>query len=801
MKKLFCLVISASLVSCSFTQNKIAARVQLPNGWSLSPAGKSLQLGDLPLNIAVSPSKKYLAVTNNGESTQTLQLIDAVNDKVLDKIDIPKSWYGLKFSADERFLYASGGNDNRILKYAVSKNKLSLKDKIKLGNEWPVAISPTGFDIDESTQKMYVVTKEDNSLYVIDLKTKTIIQRDTLRAEAFTCLLSPDKKELYISLWGNENIVVYNTSQKKLTDAIRVGDHPNELCITKNGQILFVANANDNTVSVVNIKKRQVIETLDAALFPHSPTGSTTNGLALSEDEKTLYIANADNNCLAVFDVSVPGNSHSKGFIPVGWYPTCVRVAGNKIFVANGKGSSSLPNPDYDPFNTSSKGNYQQGDGKNDYIGGLLTGTLSIINTPSTEELGKFSRAVYQNTPYQKDKEPVATREENNPVPAKPGDPSPIKYVFYIIKENRTYDQVLGDMKEGNGDKSLVLFGENVTPNLHALAREFVLMDNFYVDGEVSEDGHSWSMGAYATDYIEKSWPTNYGGRGGSYDGEGRRLIGNNKQYLWDNCKNAGVSYRTYGEFVDDFKPNIAVLKGHVCPSFTGWDLSVRDTVRYGEWAREFDSLVAGNALPRFMSLHIGGDHTEGLRIGRPTPAAHVADNDLAVGLFVQHLSESRVWKESVVFILEDDAQNGPDHVDAHRSTVYVAGGYVKRHFVDHTTYSTSSVLRTIELILGLQPMSQYDAAATPMFRCFANNLDTTAFHARPLQVDINAKNKNENTWQRKSEMFDFSKEDRAPDNQFSEVIWKGVKGIDSQMPAPKHAAFIKVNDEERDGD
>ena len=802
MKKLFCLVISASLVSCSFTQNKIAARIQLPNGWSLSPAGKSLQLGDLPLNIAVSPSKKYLAVTNNGESTQTLQLIDAINDKVLDKVDVAKSWYGLKFSADEKFLYASGGNNNCILKYAVSKNKLSLKDKIKLGDEWPVPISPTGFDIDESTQTMYVVTKEDNSLYVIDLKTKTIIQRDTLGAEAFTCILSPDKKELYISLWGDKKIVVYNTSQKKFTETIPVGSHPNELCITKNGQFLFVANANDNTVSVVDIKKRQVVETLDAALFPHSPTGSTTNGLALSEDEKTLYIANADNNCLAVFDVSVPGTSHSKGFIPVGWYPTCVRVAGHKIYVANGKGFSSLSNPGYDPFNTNA--NYQRGDRKSEYIGGLLTGTLSIINTPSAEELGKFSRVVYQNTPYQKDKESVAAGEPNNPVPTKPGDRSPIKYVFYIIKENRTYDQVLGDMKEGNGDESLVLFGEHITPNLHALAREFVLLDNFYVDGEVSADGHSWSTGAYATDFLEKTWPTDYGGRGGSYSGEGVRRAANNKDgFIWDYCKKAGVSFRTYGEFVgqNTLKPTIPVLVGHYCPYYTPWNQQVRDTTRFYQWKKDFDSLLAANAVPRLSTLHVINDHTEGLRLGRPTPFAHAADNDLAVGMFVDYLSKTRIWKESVVFIVEDDAQNGPDHVDAHRTTAYVAGGYVKRHFVDHTMYSTSSMLRTIELILGLQPMSQYDAAATPMFRCFSNKLDTTPFHARPLQVDITAKNKDENSWQRKSEMFDFSKEDRAPDNEFSEVIWKAVKGIDSKMPAPKHAAFIKVNDEEKDGD
>jgi hypothetical protein len=373
--------------------------------------------------------------------------------------------------------------------------------------------------------------------------------------------------------------------------------------------------------------------------------------------------------------------------------------------------------------------------------------------------------------------------------------------VFYIIKENRTYDQVLGDMPEGNGDTSLVLFGEKITPNEHALSREFVLLDNFYVNAEVSEDGHSWSTGAYATDYIEKNWPTSYGGRGGEYDGEGNRAVANNKEYIWDDCKNAGVSYRTYGEFADNYKAKIDVLKNHFCPYFTGWDLSVRDTVRYNQWAREFDSLIAVNALPHFNSLRFPNDHTSGWQKGAPTPFAHAADNDLAIGMFVQHLSESPVWKESVVFILEDDAQDGPDHVDAHRSTAYVAGGFVKRHYVDHTMYSTASMLRTIELILGMPPMSQYDAAATPMFRCFSKTANLTPYKAKPLQVDINAKNTAENTWQRKSEKFNFSKEDAIPDDEFSEVIWKAVKGINSTMPAPKRAAFVKQSKQKDDDD
>lgn len=782
-------------------------QVKLPNGWSLTPAGKSLPLGDLPLNIAVSPNKKLLAVTNNGQSTQSIQLIDAVNDKMLHSVEIPKSWLGLKFSADQKYLYASGGNDNWILQYAILHNKLVLKDSIKLGNKWPEKISPAGIDINDAAGAMYVVTKENNSLYEVDLKTKTVKQQYPLGAEAFTCLLSADKKELYVSLWGADKIIVFNTATKNFTDSITVGDNPNDICLSKTGKYLFVANANDNSVSVIDIKKRKVLETLNAALYPDSKPGSGTNSVALSTDEKTLFIANADNNCVAVFDVTKPGSSKSKGFLPVGWYPTCIRTIGNKIYVANGKGYTSLPNPAAPgPMDESSGESFHLGSTRkveeNQYIGGLFKGTLSIINMPSPARLNTYSSSVYNNTPYTKAKEAESTGESNNPVPTKVGASSPIKHVFYIIKENRTYDQVLSDIPEGNGDTSLLLFGEKITPNLHALAKEFVLLDNFYVDAEVSADGHNWSMGAYANDYLEKTWPTNYGGRGGSYDAEGNRAIANNKGgFIWDHCARAGISFRTYGEFADDYKPNIPVLKDHYCTYYTSWDQTVRDTTRVGQWKRDFDSLVAANALPQLNTLRIINDHTEGMSLGRPTPFAHCADNDLAVGMFVDYLSKSPVWKESVVFVIEDDAQNGPDHIDAHRSTAYIAGPYVKRKFVDHTMYSTSSMLRTMELILGLPPMSQYDAAATPMWRCFQSSPDLTGFDAKPLQWDINEKNTAKNAWQKKSETFDFTKEDRIPDDEFSEVIWKAVKGIESTMPAPRRAAFVKLVAEAEEDD
>lgn len=802
MKYVLALFVFLSLNISTFAQQK----VQLPNGWYLSPVGRHLPLGDLPLNIAVSKSKKLMAVTNNGQSVQSIQLINPATEKELDRVIIPKSWYGLKFSADEKFLYASGGNDNWVVQYAISNNKLQLKDSIKLGKTGD-KISPAGIEINDAAKRMYVVTKENNSLYVINLSDKTVLQELKLEDAAYTCLLSNSKKELYISVWGAKKIVVYDIALMKITAEVAVGENPNELLLSKNGKQLYVANAGDNSVSVIDIAKRKELEVLNAALYPNAPTGSASNGLALSDDQKTLYVANADNNCLAVFDVEKPGFSKSKGFIPVGWYPTNVKLIGKKIFVSNGKGFTSKPNAKGpDPTKKDQEVIYQQGDYKNkqsrvEYIAGLFKGEMSIIDIPNDQKLAAYSKMVYDNTPYTKEKELHAKGEAGNPVPMKVGDPSPIKYVFYILKENRTYDQVLADVPGGNGDTSLLLFGERITPNQHKLVKEFVLLDNFYVDGEVSADGHNWSTAANANDYLEKTWPTNYGGRGGQYDAEGNRGIANpDRGFIWDYCKRAGISYRTYGEFADDYKANIPVLENHFCPYFTSWDESVRDTTRFYQWKREFDSLLAVNAVPRFNSLRFINDHTEGQRIGKPTPFAHVADNDWAVGLFVEYLSKSPIWKETAIFIVEDDAQNGPDHVDAHRTTAYVAGGFVKRKFIDHTMYSTSSMLRTIELILGLPPMSQYDAAAEPMWRCFSTAPDLTPFTSVPALVDLNEKNTKNTASARLSETFDFSKEDRIPDLVFSEVIWKAVKGEESVMPAPRRSAFVKmVEDEEEE--
>lgn len=802
MKKLLLIALPllANCVANAQTLSSVESKkVKLPNGWSLTPVGKSLPLGDLPLNIALSKTHRYAAVTNDGQSVQTIQLIDAKNDTALDKVTISKAWGGLAFSSDEKYLYASGGDDNLILRYSIVHNKLIAGDTIQLGEAWSKKnntppISPTGITLDDAKGILYVVTKQDNSLYIIDLKTKKILNRTALGSEAYSCLLSPDKTKLYISIWGGDKVAVFDIKRNIITDTVAVGDNPNDLCLSKNGRYLFVANANDNTVSVIDTKKNAVLETLNTAVFPTALSGTTSNSVALSDNDKTLYIANADNNCLAVFDVSQPGKSKSLGFIPTGWYPSVVRFFDKKLYVANAKGFSSLPNPHGpNPVNKQEMvilHGYTTNSQAVQYIGGgLLMGTLSIIPAPSEQKLSLYSQAVYHNTPYRKNHELNVAGENGNPIPQKTGDSSPIKHVIYILQENRTYDQVLSDMPQGNGDTSLLLFGRRITPNHHKLAEDFVLLDNFYVDGEVSADGHNWSMGAYATDYMEKNWPTSYGGHG-------RGAIGKtalNKMYIWDDANNHNVSYRTYGEFVTaDNTPQVPVLKNHFSAEYPVRDLKDPDTFRYRMWQEDFDSLLAHNAVPQLMTMRMLSDHTEGTAAGRPTPYAHVADNDLAIGKLIEHLSKTSIWENTVVFIVEDDAQNGPDHVDAHRTTAYLAGGYVKRHFVDHTMYSTSSMVRTIELILELPPMTQYDAAAASMWRSFSKTPDTTSFVCLPSNINLKEVNSKATKLADMAKGLDFSGVDRVPDNIMNSMVWKAVRGENATVPVPVRAAFVK---------
>ncbi|HWH70671.1 MAG TPA: bifunctional YncE family protein/alkaline phosphatase family protein, partial [Candidatus Sulfotelmatobacter sp.] len=603
---------------------------------------------------------------------------------------------------------------------------------------------------------------------------------------------------------------VLDLKTAQVVDRWPTEEHPCEMALTRSGKFLFVANANRNTVTVIDTDSGQAIETIWAALYPQSPPGSTPNSLALAPDEQTLYVANACNNAVAVFDVSTPGKSRSLGFIPVGWYPTSVRVTpdGKRLLVANGKGVISKANPlgpkpgvENDPKST------------REYIAGLFHGTLSLIDLPARsrreQQLARYTAQAYQCSPLRPDAGVWASRPANNPIPLKAGEASPIKYCLYIIRENRTYDQVLGDLPQGKGEPKLCLFPEQVTPNAHQLAREFVLLDNFYVDSEVSADGHEWSMGAYATDFVEKMWPLGYGhNRSGKfpYPSEGSFPIAAPAGgYLWDRARQAGVSYRSYGEFVANGRPGqparakVKSLEGHIDEEFQSFDLNYSDLKRAERFISELKRFEAQGDMPRLQILRLPNDHTHGTTPGFPTPTAYLAENDMALGQVIEALSRSKFWSQMAVFVVEDDAQNGSDHVDAHRTVAFVLSPYTRRGAVDSTLYSTSSMLRTMELILGLKPMTQFDAAARPMFNAFQAQPDLHPYQALAARVDLNAKNE-KHAWGGHL-LMNFAQEDAADDLLLNEVIWRSVRGADSPMPAPVRAAFVFAHPQDKDGD
>ena len=818
--------------------------VLLPNQWSLRPAGRQVELGDFPVNIAVHPKGKYAAILHCGYSKHEIVVVDVKSAKIVSRTAIDEAFFGIVFSRDGDRLYCSGGSYEGVRAFTFTDGELKDAELIPLRDAEEKGI-PSGMAISGDSKHLFVANVWGQSISGVDLENKKSvfelrlsaaapmivtpsaqpldpdIAAVTKRAEAmkvkllasepfpYSCALDEKNERLFVSLWAQASVAIVDLKTHTVVSTLKTEDHPNEMLLTKSGKTLYVANANRNTVSVIDTESGAARETLYAALYPNLPLGTTPMGLALTPDEKLLFVANANINALTVFDVSKTGKSRSLGFIPAGWYPTSVRVTpdGKKLLVANGKGGSSKSNPS----NPESKDKR-----KFPYIGGLLTGTLSIIDLPKREkfeeQLKQYSAQVFQCSPIRSDSGVTAKRPKNSPIPLKPGDSSPIKYCIYVIKENRTYDQVLGDMKEGNGDPSLCIFPEKVTPNQHKLAREFVLLDNLYVDGEVSADGHEWSMGAYATDFIEKSWPMGYGhnrSRKYLHPSEGRFQIAfPTHGYLWDRAKEAGVSYRSYGEFTDNgptindpCTARLPALVNHIDPYYRTWDMDYPDCKRVERFKSELKRFETEGGMPRLQIVLLPADHTVGTSLGKPTPAAFVAENDLALGKLVEAVSQSKFWPETAIFVIEDDAQDGPDHVDAHRSIGFVISPYTRRAIVDSTMYSTCSMLRTMELILGLQPLSQFDAAATPMYAAFSSTADIRPYMSVPAQVDLEETNKKSAWGGNLSEEMDFSKEDVADARLLNEIIWRSVRGEDSAMPAPIRAAFVFLAEHGDDGD
>ncbi len=791
----------------------------LPNGWRIAPAGRHLSVGDLPLAMVESHDGRYLVVTNGGYAKPTLTVVDLEDFTVRSRVPIENAWLGLAWNPAGDRLYSSGAPGNAIAELQFRDGALKESRRIELvaAAEGAAPSTPApnrrdflgGLAVSPDGARLYAVDVLGQRLWAVDLASGRAIASAALDAEPYTCIASPDGRTVFVSLWGGARVLAFDAATLTPTGAIAVGEHPNAMELDREGRRLYVACANTNGVWAVDVAARRTTETISIALFPDAPPGATPNALALSPDGRRLAVANADNDAVAIVDVGQTGESRVAGFVPTGWYPTAVRFSadGKRLYVLSGKGLASGANP-RGPQPGVPAGEPGQ------YVGAMLTGALSVVPVPDAHALARHTRRVYELTPRFETANAASDAARRatalSAIPRKPGGVSPIRHVFYVIRENRTYDQILGDVPAGNGDANLCLFPEEATPNAHALAREFVLLDNFYVNAEVSYGGHAFSTGAYAPDSVQKLWPMFYADRGGDYlvpdstdAGPLRNPYGNLSAppsgYLWDACARAGVSVRSYGEFVFErekeknaYAPSVPGLADRVCPTYPGWDLAIPDNRRVDAWLEEFRGFEKTGKLPALSILRLGNDHTSGTKAGFPTPRAMIAENDLALGRLVEAISKSRFWKESAIFILEDDAQNGPDHVDAHRSVALVASPYTRRGAVDSTLYTTCGILRTIELILGLSPMSQCDAAATPMTAAFTAKADLRPFAHRPAGVPLDEKNAPTAWGALESARMDFTEADRAPDLDLNEVVWRSVRGAARPMPPPVRAAFVR---------
>ncbi len=821
--------------------------VLLPNQWSLRPVGRQVAVGDFPVALAVHPGGRFVAVLHAGYGQHEVVTVEISSGKLVSRVALDESFYGIAFSPDGRRLMASGAGHEVVHLFDFQEGYLNDHQEIRLRDRRLRGV-PAGVAWSRNGETAYVANLWGHRISQISIKEATSVDRwlladgelaTALRAEG--AAVNPDEdaitkrseailelarddapypyavvvddvhQRLYVSLWAQAAVQVIDLKSGNMLERWPVEEHPNEMVLSRDARRLFVANANRNTVSVLDTIDGHREESLVAQLLPDSLPGSTPNGLALSPDEQHLFVANANINAVAVFDIGVRGKSRSLGFIPTGWYPTSVRVTpdGKHLIIANGKGLISRANRNGPQPGREAPSSVRE------YIAGLLLGTVGIVPLPRGEAwekaLKEYTARVYAGLPSTRSNTPAAAIA-GHPIPPVPGGETPIRHVLYIVKENRTYDQVLGDMREGNGDPSLCLFPAAITPNHHKLAREFVLLDNFYVESEVSADGHEWSMGAYATDFVEKMWPLSYGHnelKKYTYPAEGNFNIATPAGgYLWDRAREAGVTYRSYGEFIrNGRKPGqpaytrVAALQGHFDPWFHGFDMDYSDLKRADRFIEELHRFEREGDMPRLQILRLGNDHTAGTTVGKLTPTAYLAENDLALGRVIDAVSRSKFWPHLAVFVVEDDAQNGPDHVDAHRTIAFVASPYARRRVVDSTLYSTASLLRSLELMLGLRPMSQFDAVARPMMDCFTPTPDFRPYTVEPVHVSMTATNLASAWGARESSKMNFAKEDAADDLRLNQIVWRSVKGAHSPMPAPVHAGFVLARRGGKDDD
>lgn len=811
---LLVLVASCHLASRDASTDADETRVppdRLPTGVRLDPAGIAHDVGSLPLSLVPSPDGQHLVLVLSGYGEQGVQIVERSTGRVVQTAVQPAAFIGAAFSRDGRQLFVSGGDRDVVYRYAWSAGRADLRDSIVLatvaprghGSRYPagIAVSPDG-------RWLYVAENLADSLAVVDLSSSRVVQRLATERYPYDVVVAPDGR-VYVSAWGGHTVSLFVPDAENLRSDGRIGAgrHPSALLLNRDASRLFVASGSTDRVHVIDTKRRAIIaRLLDPP--PEGPgEGSTPNALALSRNGTRLYVAEADANAVAVFDLtpatsnvaSATGDDRLAGRIPTGWYPTALAAAGETLFVVNGKGRGTSPNPG-GPQPATASNRRVRGD---QYTLALLHGTLLVSHTANArgEELQALTARVVRANGWDSRRSGPAIRYP------------PFRHVIYIIKENRTYDQILADLRQGDGDTSLQFFPRSVTPNHHALAERFGLFDRFFVNAEVSADGHNWSTAAYSTDYVQKTVQSNYSSRGRSYDYEGTnrgdgRIPDDDvaepaSGYLWNLAEQKGITFRNYGEYViqsrEDtaglpaaYRGNKPFLFAHTNTRFPGYDLTIKDQRRADIWIEDLHDFVRRGEMPRLQIVRLPNDHTSGALAGRPTPRAAMADNDLALGRMIEALSRTPFWKNTVVFVLEDDAQNGPDHVDSHRSPLFVVSAY-NGPGVIHRFANTTDVLRTIEEILGLSSLSHFDYYGRPLREIWARQPDVRPYRVVTPSVSLDELNPPNTPEALESALLDLRIEDVADEDRFNRVLWATIKGRNVPYPGTRRVSALEL--------
>lgn len=801
-------------------------RYLLPNGWVVHPAGQQVAMDTFPMASAFTVDKKFLLVLHGGYNPPSLVSYDPATMREVNKLALKDAWLGLAVHPGGKLLYVSGGAQAAVYEIGVDDDgRLSLlrtfvvtpeADRKHTDFVGDVQVSPDG-------RLVYLAGLYTDSVKVINPQSGRVIEDFKSVPRPYRLLFHPDGRSFFVSSWSGGVVAQQDSQSGTVLSRTATGAHPTDMLwrdkvtAEEEGEAsqfaarIFVTAGNTNTVSVLGVtaaKEVRGIETINVAMEAEQPAGMTPSALALSEDGRHLYVVCSDANAVAVADVSGP-RSRVLGFIPTGWYPIAARaLAGDRLAIFNGRGSRSFPNPQ-GPQPMRNPALLHIGNVASQYVGRLQRGSASVVDLQGLAGLAAWTRTVRSNSPYSQMQYHVAHRGDTSVIPANPsGRPSPIEHVVYIIKENRTYDQVLGDLGRGNSDPSMTLFGQNISPNHHKLANEFVLLDNFYVNADVSADGHNWTTAAIAPDYVQKMWPNSYGGRRKHYDYEGgEKAALPPAGYIWNNVLAKGLSLRNYGYFVTnrpikDVTDGVHVgavrdpaLEPHTHKGFRGFDLEYTDIDRAKVFLADLARMESEKKFPRFTILRIGNDHTSGAAAGKLSPIAQMADNDYAFGLIVEGLTRSQFWPKMAIFVLEDDAQNGPDHVDSHRSPAYVISPYVRRNQIDSTFYNTTSMLRTMELILGLRPMTTFDAASRPMTGAFTAVADLKAYTAEKPRVALDTRNPAmaagtaaQRDLAARTARMDFDEADEIDDDELNDILWRAIRG--SEPPPPVRSFF-----------